>query len=202
MEGQHEGISVGLCVPSKALAGVRKPALNTHLPSSLSGKGHDSLLGSDTGISIGGPASFPHQKGVWNSLVFKTELREMSHPQTPHSGQPSCWESFVVSRDVTLQRPRTWKIITQATSGQQSVHNPSHHTCLQAGYCSASYAVAQILGGVFALKSTELGCRLLFSLCHAGLLRHLLQGFLRTQSWIPYCLPAHLGAKPPGTFPI
>lgn len=38
VEGGHGGISVGLCAPSKALAGVRKPALNTHLPSVFPGK--------------------------------------------------------------------------------------------------------------------------------------------------------------------
>lgn len=36
--GDEGGISVGLRAPSEALAGVRKPALNTDFPSVLQGK--------------------------------------------------------------------------------------------------------------------------------------------------------------------
>lgn len=65
--------SVSLHAPSKALAGVRKPALN---PSALSllGKGYHSLLGSNTGILIEAQLLCPtkQESGTARSLILSS----------------------------------------------------------------------------------------------------------------------------------
>lgn len=79
----------------------------------------------------------PHQRGVWNSLVFNNELQEEMQPQSPHLGQPGSWESFVVSRELQpeKQSPKVLLASSMCTT------NPSHHTSVQAGHWFASNAV-------------------------------------------------------------
>lgn len=97
--GERQGISVNLCAPSKVLVGVGKPALNT--PQSF--RERTSQLIRVIYWHLNRIPNFcpPSRRAVRNSLIFNTEL-QMTHPQKPCSGQPSCWESSVVCRDVTL----------------------------------------------------------------------------------------------------
>lgn len=69
----------------------------------------------------------PHQTGVWNSLVFNTELWVVMQPQTPRWGKPGSWESFVVSRE--LQPEKQSPKVLLASS--MCTINPSHHASAQ-----------------------------------------------------------------------